>query len=158
SVFHTAPPQPASNARITWSAVLVGGPEASQNGFGLTMPAVFVVQSMGLLLPLVFQLLMSIPPGLARDRARSGGDGGVHGVGGLLGALDHLHDGGRVATSHAIAGGVDAWVARAPGRRVGRDATILSLNAEGAQCFERRHLSGGLDHHVALDHVCAAGL
>src|SRR5215471_9794499 len=38
-VFHTAPPQPASNARMTWSAVLVGGPDASQNGLGDSMPA-----------------------------------------------------------------------------------------------------------------------
>src|SRR5262245_52993517 len=39
SVFHTAPPQPRSNARITWSPVLVGGALASQNGLGLLMPA-----------------------------------------------------------------------------------------------------------------------
>src|SRR6187551_875913 len=38
-VFHTAPPQPASNARITWPAVFVGGPDESQNGFGERMPA-----------------------------------------------------------------------------------------------------------------------
>src|SRR6185503_14506586 len=39
SVFHTAPPQPASKARITWSPVLVGGALASQKGLGLLMPA-----------------------------------------------------------------------------------------------------------------------
>ena len=39
SVFQTAPPQPASNARMTWSPLFVGGAEASQNGFGLRMPA-----------------------------------------------------------------------------------------------------------------------
>src|SRR5579859_2518136 len=33
-VFHTAPPQPASNARFTWSPQLVGGAEASQKGLG----------------------------------------------------------------------------------------------------------------------------
>jgi hypothetical protein len=33
-VFHTAPPQPASKARMIISPVLVGGAEASQNGFG----------------------------------------------------------------------------------------------------------------------------
>src|SRR5208282_3463238 len=37
-VFQTAPPQPASKARMTWPPVLVGGPDASQNGFGLVMP------------------------------------------------------------------------------------------------------------------------
>src|SRR5215469_4645814 len=44
-VFQTAPPQPASNARMTCSPQLVGGPEASQNGFGLRMPANFVERS-----------------------------------------------------------------------------------------------------------------
>src|SRR5579859_4097210 len=44
-VFHTAPPHPASNARITCSPQFVGGPDASQNGFGLRMPAKFVVRS-----------------------------------------------------------------------------------------------------------------
>src|SRR5690348_10640629 len=38
-VFHTAPPQPASKARITWPPELAGGAEASQNGFGERMPA-----------------------------------------------------------------------------------------------------------------------
>src|ERR1039457_7453856 len=45
-VFHTAPPQPASKARITWSPQFAGGPEASQKGFGQRMPpAKFVVKS-----------------------------------------------------------------------------------------------------------------
>src|SRR4051794_40866068 len=44
-VFHTAPPHPASNARITWSPQLAGGPEASQNGLGHLMPAKLVVRS-----------------------------------------------------------------------------------------------------------------
>src|SRR5262252_8643730 len=39
SVFHTAPPQPMSNARMICSPVFVGGALASQNGFGLLMPA-----------------------------------------------------------------------------------------------------------------------
>src|SRR5215472_16223610 len=44
-VFHTAPPQPASKARITCSPQLVGGPEASQKGFGERIPAKLVVRS-----------------------------------------------------------------------------------------------------------------
>ena len=44
-VFQTAPPQPASNARITCSPQLVGGPEASQKGLGQRMPAKLVVRS-----------------------------------------------------------------------------------------------------------------
>src|ERR1700722_9750474 len=37
-VFQTAPPQPASKARMTWPPVFVGGPEASQKGFGERRP------------------------------------------------------------------------------------------------------------------------
>src|SRR5580765_6126419 len=44
-VFHTAPPQPASKARMTCSPQLVGGPEASQKGLGQRMPAKLVVRS-----------------------------------------------------------------------------------------------------------------
>src|SRR5215472_1972045 len=44
-VFQTAPPHPASKARITWSPQLVGGPEASQNGLGQRIPAKLVVRS-----------------------------------------------------------------------------------------------------------------
>src|SRR5436305_3244011 len=44
-VFHTAPPQPASKARMICSPQLVGGPEASQKGFGQRMPAKLVVRS-----------------------------------------------------------------------------------------------------------------
>src|ERR1700690_1551545 len=39
SVFQTTPPQPASKARATLYSLSVGGAEASQNGFGLGMPA-----------------------------------------------------------------------------------------------------------------------
>ena len=39
SVFHTAPPQPASNARSIIEPMFVGGALASQNGFGDLMPA-----------------------------------------------------------------------------------------------------------------------
>src|SRR5215472_548386 len=44
-VFQTAPPQPASNARITCPAVFVGGPDASQNGFGDSIPQKFTRRS-----------------------------------------------------------------------------------------------------------------
>src|SRR5580692_4432025 len=37
-VFQTAPPQPASKARITCTPQLAGGPDASQNGLGQRMP------------------------------------------------------------------------------------------------------------------------
>src|SRR4029077_18966910 len=38
-VFQTAPPQPASKARITCSPQFAGGPDASPNGFGERIPA-----------------------------------------------------------------------------------------------------------------------
>ena len=44
-VFQTAPPQPASNARITISPLLEMGQLASQNGLGLRMPAMSVNRS-----------------------------------------------------------------------------------------------------------------
>ena len=44
-VFQTAPPQPASKARMTCSPQLAGGPEASQKGLGHRMPAKLVVRS-----------------------------------------------------------------------------------------------------------------
>src|ERR1039458_4285195 len=44
-VFQTAPPQPASKARMTCSPQLAGGPEASQKGLGQRMPAKLVVRS-----------------------------------------------------------------------------------------------------------------
>src|SRR3974377_684173 len=44
-VFQTAPPQPASKARCTCAPELVGGADASQNGFGERMRATLVFRS-----------------------------------------------------------------------------------------------------------------
>src|SRR5215472_425040 len=44
-VFQTTPPHPASNARIACPMVLVAGPDASQNGFVLLIPAKRTVRS-----------------------------------------------------------------------------------------------------------------
>src|SRR5260370_21744653 len=44
-VFHTAPPQPASNARCTCIPELLGGADASQNGFGERIPAKLILRS-----------------------------------------------------------------------------------------------------------------
>ena len=43
-VFQTAPPQPASKARMICSPQLVGGADASQKGFGERMPAKFTAR------------------------------------------------------------------------------------------------------------------
>src|SRR5262249_4121807 len=70
SVFHTAPPQPMSNARMTCSPVFVGGALASQNGFGLLIPAKEMERSaMGD--PLLARALG--PPGRG-SRARGGAE------------------------------------------------------------------------------------
>src|SRR5258707_173719 len=44
-VFHTAPPQPASNARCTCIPELLGGADASQKGFGDRIPAKLMFRS-----------------------------------------------------------------------------------------------------------------
>src|ERR1700741_3375401 len=51
-VFQTAPPQPASNARITCSPQFVGGADASQNGLRHGIPQK-VVSSVGLTLDML---------------------------------------------------------------------------------------------------------
>src|SRR5688572_32159598 len=45
SVFQTAPPQPASNARSTIDPIFVGGAEASQKGLGDLIPAKLMLRS-----------------------------------------------------------------------------------------------------------------
>src|SRR4030095_11288624 len=44
-VFQTAPPQPASKARCTCMPELLGGADASQNGFGERIPAKLMFRS-----------------------------------------------------------------------------------------------------------------
>src|ERR1700722_5605807 len=46
-VFHTAPPHPASKARMICSPQLVGGADASQNGLGDRMPPANVTERSG---------------------------------------------------------------------------------------------------------------
>src|SRR5688500_6994658 len=45
SVFQTAPPQPASNARSIIDPIFVGGADASQKGLGDFIPAKLLVKS-----------------------------------------------------------------------------------------------------------------
>ena len=68
SVFHTAPPQPASKARLIWSPVFVGGAEASQKGLGEEMPAMFTRRSAMIQFPLARSSMASaafLPPATA---------------------------------------------------------------------------------------------
>src|SRR5689334_16021627 len=99
-VFQTAPPQPASNARITWSPVLVGGADASQNGLGLSMPASFTFRS---------AMRASHAQALAERALEICGDAGSRPL--ALGhRVDHL-----LPARHAIAAGEIARVRRLHG-------------------------------------------
>src|SRR5258706_16476712 len=102
SVFHTAPPQPASKARSTWSPVLVGGAEASQNGFGLFTPQKSMLRSAIFL------------PCYKTCANRTRGELAV------LGRVDYFF-----AAVHAVAAGVDLGVTGPAGRLVHRDAALL---------------------------------
>ena len=99
SVFHTAPPQPASNARITWSPVFAGGADASQKGFGLLMPAMSMLRS-----------AMVTPCSSAAEQVPRGVAAFGDGVDDFLAAVD------------AVAAGEDLGVARRAGGGVGHDA------------------------------------
>src|SRR5882672_2402561 len=126
-VFHTAPPQPASKARRTWSPVLVGGADASQKGLGARMPARSIDRS-----------AIGLPEGLvyAVRRALAFGDG----IDDLLAAV------GRVAAGEV------ARVAGAHGDRiVDRPAAVERQPGNGGEELEVRRLPGGLDDGVGAD-------
>src|SRR2546430_14539847 len=76
SVFHTAPPQPASNARMICSPVLVGGALANQNGFGLLIPANEIDRS-AMAGSLRLAKAGRLAPRVRGTRAPSGVDGGA---------------------------------------------------------------------------------
>src|SRR5882724_127322 len=83
-VFHTAPPQPASNARCTCMPVLLGGAEASQNGFGERMPAKLIL------------------------RSAIGHQPFMNGPSGQLSVLHRHHGGSRAPCTNAIPPGINA--------------------------------------------------
>src|ERR1700712_4923906 len=70
-VFHTAPPQPASKARMICSPQLVGGAEASQKGLIHWMPAK-VLAKVGLGMGWVLWVLWSRSKDKRRSRFPSG--------------------------------------------------------------------------------------
>src|SRR5208283_4570656 len=99
SVFHTAPPQPASKARITCSPQLAGGPEASQKGLGQRMPAKLVVRS-----------------AMLRLQASNHGQGGAFAVGNRV---DHF-----AASIDTIAAGVITGMAGLAGSAFHHDYAL----------------------------------
>src|SRR4051794_10393888 len=90
SVFQTAPPHPASNARITCSPVFVGGADASQNGLGLLMPAKSMLRSA--ISPSPFGAALGLVPLVPL---------GVHRARGVATVRDRVHD--LFAAVYAIA-------------------------------------------------------
>src|SRR3954451_17567012 len=107
-VFHTAPPQPASNARIICSPPLVGGAEASQNGLGASMdPAKPRTRRFG---------VVSLMSGLRLLQ---------HGQRGALAIRDGVHH--FAPAIHAVAAGVVARISRASGRGIGHQVSVAHL-------------------------------
>src|SRR5208337_1484565 len=105
-VFHTAPPQPASKARMIISPVLVGGADASQNGFGQ------------LIFPAKFRTPMSGMSNLRRFQHRSCG---------ALAAGYCIHY--LASAVDAIAAGKVARVARLPGFAVSHNPAVAHFYA-----------------------------
>src|SRR5579871_3845970 len=103
-VFHTAPPQPASKARMICSPQLVGGADASQKGLRHLMPQK-VVSRVGLGL----DMLALQPRGDADARALSVGD-----------CVDYF-----AASVGAVSAGKEFWVRGLTGRSVDEDATAF---------------------------------
>src|SRR6266550_3840555 len=100
-VFQTAPPQPASKARMICSPQLVGGPEASQKGFGLLMRPANLT-------------LRSATKHLRYSQSRPLAIGyGVH----------HF-----AATTHAIAAGEIFWIGGATGGGVDDHRAIVQFD------------------------------
>src|SRR4051812_6018385 len=119
SVFQTAPPQPASKARITCPPELAGGAEASQNGFGERMPPTLQDRS-----ATVTSTQMTVD-----------GPGGTLALGG---GVDHF-----LAAVGAVARGEEP---RAAGEAIGvdDDATALESHAgQGAEQLPELSLANG---------------
>src|SRR5688500_18158867 len=146
TVFHTAPPHPASKARWTLYSLSVGGAEASQNGFGLAMPTKLVVRSA--------MLRLLVPGGLARGAPRSA-QPSIGGDRGALAVLDRL-DREVAASVGAVAARPDLRVRRAP-LLVGGDSSALQGD-RGPGRARFAYLADGLEDHVGRQDEGLAGL
>src|SRR5215469_14969799 len=105
-VFQTAPPQPASKARMICSPQLVGGAEASQKGFG----------------PLILP---------AKPRTRISGIGGLRdlqdGASSTFAVGDSVYN--LAAAVGTIAAGKVAGIAGLAGFRIGDNDAVAHLDA-----------------------------
>src|SRR5690349_22360766 len=127
-VFQTAPPHPASKARITWSPQFAGGPEASQNGFGHRMPAKFVVRS-----------------ATATSKRLENAERGALSIG------DGVHD--LAPAVHAVPAGVILRIAGASGGTVDANQTAVGFEL---QPISEARLAEGEHDHVARDLIFRA--
>src|SRR5271165_6255606 len=128
SVFHTAPPQLASKARITCSPQLAGGPDASQNGFGQRMPPAKTVERSA--------MLRLQPIRDSDSRAFSFGN--------------RVHN--FAAAVDAIAAGEVAVIAGGAGLGIHDDVPVRQFDvAHAAKKIEESRLAGGENQHVARD-------
>src|SRR5579883_1683308 len=124
-VFHTAPPQPASKARRTWSPQLAGGPEASQNGLGeWILPANLMLRSA------IFALQ---PIGDADRGALSSGHG-----------IDHFASAVDTIASRKI-----PRVSTLPRLGVGRHFAILRFDATTGEKIHQFRLADRHDEGIA---------
>src|SRR4051812_26022455 len=103
-VFQTAPPQPSSNAFITWYPVFVGGPDASQNGFGDRTPQKSTLRSG-----------MGSPRCIDQDPVNAAG-----GPLTIRHGIDHFS-----SAVHAIAAGEVLRIPRLHGFRIHHHATVV---------------------------------
>src|SRR5260370_32567150 len=128
-VFHTAPPQPASKARMICSPQLVGGAEASQNGLSALMAP-------------------------AKPRTRMSGMNCLHGLQhskrspfAVGNRIDHFP-----ATVDAVAPGEITRVAGAARGGIGNDAAVADLDlTELLHQMSERRLADGGHNQVAGD-------
>src|ERR1700753_3706092 len=105
-VFHTAPPQPASNALMICSPQLVGGADASQKGLRQGMPQK-VVASVGL--------------GSGNGSPQPRGDADAR----AFSVRHRIHD--FAASVGAVATGKKIWIRGLPGCPVDDDAAPFEV-------------------------------
>ena len=102
-VFQTAPPQPASKARMICSPQLVGGAEASQKGLRHFIPAKVVAQALG-------SCLASVKTSHLRSEmwgTRFSGEVGDDGEAGAFAVGDGVYD--LTAAVGAVSAGEVSW-------------------------------------------------
>src|SRR5215813_8538551 len=135
-VFQTAPPHPASKARITCSPQLVGGAEASQKGFGEKIFPANLTEISGSGFCSGMGFLQKL------------GDG----LGGALAVSNGVND--FPAAVHAISTRKVFGIRSLSGRAVHNHAPVINLHSSATlQEFEQRRLPDCRDDHVARDFV-----